>query len=81
MAGDIDHHISFASKKLSKSKKKYSTTEHKGLAMVYALHKCRHYLLGAHFKMYTNHSILKYLVNKPMLGVRFLYAVSPFPRI
>ena len=36
--------------------------------MVYALQKLKHYLLGGHFKMYTDHSALKYLVNKPMLG-------------
>ena len=38
--------------------------------MVYVLQKFRHYLLGAHFKMFTNHSTLKYLVNKPLLGGR-----------
>jgi hypothetical protein len=38
------------------------------IAMVYALQKFRHYLLGSHFKMYTNHSALKYLVNKPVWG-------------
>jgi hypothetical protein len=38
--------------------------------MVYALQKFRNYLLGKHFKMFTNHSSLKYLVNKPMLGGR-----------
>ena len=36
--------------------------------MVYALLKFRDYLLGVHFKMNTNHSTLKYLVNKPILG-------------
>ena len=36
--------------------------------MVYALQKYRHYLLRGHFKMYTDHFALKYLVNKPMLG-------------
>lgn len=36
--------------------------------MVYALQKFRHYLLGGHFKMYIDHSALKYLVNKPVLG-------------
>ena len=36
--------------------------------MVYALHKYMHYLLGSHFKMFTDHSALKYLVNKPVLG-------------
>jgi hypothetical protein len=29
-----------------------------------------HYLLGKHFKMFTNHSCLKYLVNKIVLGGR-----------
>jgi hypothetical protein len=38
--------------------------------MVYALHKYRHYLLGKHFKMFIDHSALKYLVNKPVLGGR-----------
>lgn len=63
----IDHPIAFASRKFSKAKKNYSTTECEGLSMVYALQKFRNYLLGAHFKMYTDHSALKYLVNKPML--------------
>ena len=38
--------------------------------MVYALQKFQHYLLGSQFKMYTNHSALKYVVNKPVLGGR-----------
>jgi hypothetical protein len=38
--------------------------------MVYALQKFQHYLLGAHFKYFTDHSTLKYLVNKPMLEGR-----------
>ena len=38
--------------------------------MVYALQKFMHYLLGGHFKMFTNHSALQYLVNKPVLGGR-----------
>lgn len=36
--------------------------------MVYALKKFRHYLLGVHFKMCTDHFALKYMVNKPMFG-------------
>ena len=36
--------------------------------MVYALQKIRHYLLGGHFKMFTDYSALKYLVNNPVLG-------------
>jgi hypothetical protein len=38
--------------------------------MVYALQKFRHYLLGQHFNMFTDHSSLRYLVNKLVLGGR-----------
>ena len=60
--GDIDHPITYSSRNLSTAKKNYTTTEREGLAMVYALQKFRHYLLGASFKMFTDHSTLKYLV-------------------
>ena len=35
--GELDHPIAFASRKLSKAKKNYSTTDREGLAMVYVL--------------------------------------------
>jgi hypothetical protein len=38
--------------------------------MVYALQKFMHFLLGKHFKMFIDHSTLKYVVNKPVLGGR-----------
>jgi hypothetical protein len=66
--GDIDHPVSFASRKFSESKKNYNTTKREGMDMVYSLHKFKHYLLGQHFKMFTNHTKLKYIVNKPVLG-------------
>ena len=66
--GGIGHPISFARRKLSLAERNYTTTERKGLAMVYALQKFRHYLLGSHFKMFTDHSSLKYLVIKLVLG-------------
>jgi hypothetical protein len=75
--GDLDHPIAFARRNLSESEQNYNTlseseqnyntTEREGLDMVYALQKFRHYLLGKHFKMFTYHSALKYLVNKPVL--------------
>jgi hypothetical protein len=36
-AGDIDHPLSFASRKLSTNEINYTTTEREGLSMVYAL--------------------------------------------
>ena len=68
--GDLDHPIAFTSKRLSKVEKNYSSIESEGLAMVCTLQKFIHHLLGGHFTMYTNHSTLKYLVNKPVLGGR-----------
>lgn len=65
--GEMDHPIAFASRKLSKAKKNYSTSKREGLAMVYVLRKFRHYMLGGNFNIYTDHSTLKYLVNKPVL--------------
>jgi len=66
--GELDHPMNFAIRKLSIVEKNYTTTEREELAMVYALQKFRHYLLGYHFKMYTYHSALRLIVNKPMLG-------------
>ena len=68
--GDLDHPIAFASIKFLESEKNCNTTKIEGLAMVYALQKFRHYLLGKHFKMFTNNFALKYLVSKLVLGGR-----------
>jgi hypothetical protein len=68
--GDIDHPIYFTRRKLSTMKKNYTTTKHEGLSMVYALQTFIHYFLGSHFKMYTDHSMQRYLVNKLVLGGR-----------
>ena len=68
MQEGVDHPIAFVSRWLSKDENNCSTTECEGLAMVYVLQIYQHYLLGGHFKMYTDHSTLKYLVNKPVLG-------------
>ncbi len=45
--------------------KNNTTIERKVLAMVYALHKFRHYLLNNMFIFYVNHMALTFLVNKP----------------
>jgi hypothetical protein len=65
---EIDQPLSFPSRKLSTAEINYTTTEREGLAMVYALQNNFHYSLGGHFKMFFDHSTLKYLVNKLVLG-------------
>jgi hypothetical protein len=57
--GDLDHPIAFTSRKLSDLEQNYNTIEREGLAIVYALQKFRHYLLGKKFKMFIDHSALK----------------------
>ena len=74
--GDLDHLIAFASQKLSFTGRNYMTIERQGMAMVYVLQKFRHYLLGGHFNMFTNHFALKYPFNNIVLGGR--YAISYF---
>jgi hypothetical protein len=68
--GHIDHPISFARIKLSDSYQSYNTKKREGLAMVYALQKFKIYFLRKLFRMFTHHSALRYLVNKPVLGER-----------
>ena len=68
--GDIDHPLSFSSRNISTIEINYTTTEREGLARVYALQKFHHYLVGGHFKMFIDHSTLKYIVKKPVLGGR-----------
>ena len=64
----MDHPIAYANRKLSFAERNYTTTEMEGLEMVYALQNFRHYLLGGHFDMFTDHSTLQYIVNNLLLG-------------
>jgi hypothetical protein len=57
----------YASKLLNSIEQNYITIEREDLAMVYALHKFRHYLLGNCFVFYVDHMALIYLVNKPQV--------------
>lgn len=67
---EIDHSIAFANWKLSIAKQNYTIIEREELAMVYALQKFRHYLLGNKFNFYMDHYALNYMVNKPVMGGR-----------
>jgi hypothetical protein len=64
--GNMDHPIYFSIRKFSQVECNYTTTEREGISMIYELQNFRHYLLGSHFKLFTDHSTLKYLVNKPV---------------
>ncbi len=65
--GKSDQLVVYASRLLNIAKHNYSTTQREILAMVFALQKFRHYLLGNKFVFYMNHTALVYLVNKPQV--------------
>jgi hypothetical protein len=47
--------VVYISKFLNIVERKYSTTEHEALAMVFVCHKFRNYLLGNKFMFYVDH--------------------------
>ncbi|GJR58198.1 reverse transcriptase domain-containing protein [Tanacetum coccineum] len=56
--------IHYASKTMTKAQIHYTTTEKEMLAVVYAFEKFRPYLVLSKSIVYTDHSTLKYLMNK-----------------
>jgi hypothetical protein len=52
----------YSSKLLNSTERNYTTIEREALAMVYALHKFRHYLLGNIFTFFLDHMALVYLL-------------------
>jgi hypothetical protein len=64
--------ISYASKTLSGPQLNYATTEKELLAVVFAIHKFRSYLVGAKVIVYTDHAALKYLLTKKDVKPRLI---------
>jgi hypothetical protein len=50
--------------------KNYSTRDREALAVIYALRKLRHYLLGRPFILYSDHESLSKFANQPHLQGR-----------
>ncbi|RVW23700.1 Retrovirus-related Pol polyprotein from transposon opus [Vitis vinifera] len=65
--------IYYASKTLNEAQKNYTTTKKELLAVVFALDKFRAYLVGAPIVIFTDHSALKYLVNKKDSKARLIH--------
>lgn len=69
----VKHPVAYLSRKLSTAEmnpKLYSVYEKEFLAIVHALKKWRHYLLGRHFTIYTDHEPLVYLMKQTDLNNR-----------
>ena len=62
----IHHPIYYASKALNEAQKNYTVTEQEILAVVFAFEKFRSYLLGTRVIVHTNHSALRYLMQRRM---------------
>ena len=61
----MDFPISYLHHQLISAERSYTTTEFKGLSMVYAVNKFWHYQLANKFIFFVDHHALLYLVNKP----------------
>ena len=61
------HPVYYASRKLSKAKRNYSTIEREALGMVYSITKYHHYMLGCKFSFHVDQLALIYLVSKASL--------------
>ena len=58
------HVIYYSSRTLNDAQLNYTTTEKEFLAVVFALEKFRPYLLGSKTTIFTDHSVLRYLMMK-----------------
>ena len=56
--------ICYASRTLNEAQLNYTTTEKEFLAVVFVLEKFRQYLLGSRITIFTDHSALRYLMQK-----------------
>ena len=62
--------IYYISKNLSPAELNYTVTEKEFLAVIHAVNKFRHYITGYPVILYTDHSAIKYLANKPVTNAR-----------
>ena len=62
--------IAYTSRKLSDAEQNYAAHEKEMLAIMHALEKWRVYLLGNHFKIWTDHTTLKFFETQPRLSSR-----------
>ncbi len=74
-----DQSIAYASILLNNVEKNYTTIKREAFAMVYALHRFKHYLLRNKFVFYINHMPLLYLVEKPQLSGEIVKWLLLFP--
>jgi hypothetical protein len=73
LGGFLSHNgfiICYESMKLKENRKNYATHDLELSAIVHALRKWRHYLMGRKFELRTDHIGLKNLFDQPILNAR-----------
>lgn len=70
------HVIAYASRTLTAPERQYSVIQRECLAVVYAQKQFRHYLLGRHFKLLTDHAPLQWLSAQKMEGMLCRWALA-----
>jgi hypothetical protein len=72
--GQEEYHLPYAiyfiSKNMTPAELNYTVTEKEFLAVIYAINKFRHYITGYSTFVHTDHSAIKYLMNKPITNAR-----------
>ena len=58
--------IYYISKNISPAELNYTVTKKEFLVVVHAVNKFRHYITGYPVVLYTDHSAIKFLANKPV---------------
>jgi len=66
----VPYAIYYTSKNLTPTELNYTVTEKEFLAVVHAINKFRHYITGYETFVHTDHSPIRYLMNKPVTNGR-----------
>ena len=66
----VPYAIYYTSKNLTPTELNYTVTEKEFLAVVHAINKFRHYITGYETFVHTDHSAIRYLMNKPVTNGR-----------
>jgi len=72
--GQEEHNQSYAiyfiSKNLSPTELNYTVTEKEFLVVTFSINKFKHYITGYEVFVHTDHSAIRYLMNKPLTSHR-----------
>ena len=68
--------VAYASRVLTPPEKSYGVIQQECLAIVYALKQFRHYLLGCHFTLQTDHAPVQWLTSQKMEGLLCRWSLS-----